>query len=467
MTAWTLTPRALLPGHPAAVWWPYLLPGVGGALVWLRAHGIERGQRIGLAGLNTPTTAALLQALPLAGVTTVLFNRRLTADDVEAQATRAQVDRVLTEASHPFAGRRKTIAIPAAFADQPVADATPLADGDAALVLFTSGTSGTAKAARLSWAALRHSADAAVQVLPLAPGSTWLGCLPLDHIGGAMVILRSGRGGGTVVLHDGFDAEAVTQAIDAGEVHGASVVPTMLHRLLAARGDRPWPATLRCLLTGGGPLSSDIIARSTALGLPPSQTYGLTEAASQVCTLLPHHAAAHAGSAGRALPGMQVRIVDGVIQVRGPALFSGYETDGVVCEPLPADGWFSTGDLGELDADGFLTVHDRRTDLILSGGENLYPAEIEAALERHPQIAEASVYGVADAEWGQVVAAVLVARGDPPNDDAFTAWCAEHLAGFKRPRRWRWAQELPRTATGKLQRHLLGETSATSSPGGH
>lgn len=467
MTSWTLTPRALLPGHPASVLWPYLLPGVGGALVWLRSQGIERGQRIGLAGLNTPTTAALLQALPLAGVTTVLFNRRLTPDELAEQVTRAHVNRVIADREHPLAGRRTTLPIPAAFPDQPVADATPLSGNQPALVLFTSGTSGTAKAARLSWTALQHAADAAVEVLALTPGSTWLGCLPLDHIGGAMVIMRSGRGGGTVVLHDGFDAEAVTQAIDAGAVHGASVVPTMLHRLLAARADRPWPATLRCLLTGGGPLSAEAIARSTALGLPPGQTYGLTEAASQVCTLLPADTAAHAGSAGRAVPGMQVRIVDGVIQVRGPALFSGYETDGVVSEPLPADGWFSTGDLGELDAQGFLTVHGRRTDLIVSGGENVYPAEIEAALERHPQIAEAGVHGVIDVEWGQVVAAVLVARGEPPSDDEFTAWCAEHLAGFKRPRRWCWARELPRTATGKLQRHLLGESTARSTPGGH
>jgi O-succinylbenzoic acid--CoA ligase len=455
MTAWTLTPRALLPGHPAGHLWSYLLPGVGGALVWLRANGIERGQRIGLAGLNTPTTAALLQALPLAGVTTVLFNRRLTAAELSDQVTRAQVNRVLADRDHPLAEQRAHISIPAAFPDQPVADATPLTDGDAALVLFTSGTSGTPKAARLSWSAVRHAANSAVQVLGLTTSTTWLGCLPLDHIGGAMVILRSGRGGSTVLLQDRFDAERTTDLIDGGAVHGVSIVPTMLHRLLGARGDRPWPSTLRCLLTGGGPLSHDTIARATALGLAPSQTYGLTEAASQVCTLLPAEAKTHAGSAGRALPGMTVRLVDGVIQVRGPTLFSGYEANGILTEPLPADGWFTTGDLGELDADGYLTVHGRRSDLIVSGGENVYPAEVEAQLERHPQIAEAGVYGEANPEWGQVVVAVLVARGERPSDDALTTWLAEHLAGFKRPRRWRWADGLPRTATGKLQRHLL------------
>jgi O-succinylbenzoic acid--CoA ligase len=456
MTSWTLAPRALLTGHPAAVMWPYLLPGVGGALVWLRAHGVARGQRIGLAGVNSPATAALLQALPLAGATAVLFNRRLTVDDLEAQVARAGLDRLVAEPAHPLGGRGKAAAIPEQFPDQPVTDVTPLADGDAALVLFTSGTSGTAKAARLTWCALRHAADAAVQVLALGPDSRWLGCLPLDHIGGAMVVLRSGRGGGTVVLQDRFDAAATTALIDAGAVHGASVVPTMLHRLVAERAGRPWPATLRCLLTGGGPLASALIAECSALGLAPSQTYGLTEAASQVCTLLPGEAAAHPGSAGRPLPGMQVRVVDGVIQVRGPALFSGYESGTALGEAPPADGWFSTGDLGALDPDGYLSVHGRRSDLVVSGGENIAPAEIEAVLERHPRIAEAGVHGVDDAEWGQVVAAVLVARGDLPSDDDLRAWIAAHLAGFKRPRRWRWSATLPRTATGKLQRHRLG-----------
>ena len=455
MTHWTLTPRALLPGHPAAVMWPFLLSSVGGAMVWLRSLGVERGQRVGLAGVNAPTTAALLQALPLTGVTTVLFNRRLTLVELENQVVNARLDHLIADPTHPLAERRAAISIPENFADQPVADVTPLGDHDAALVLFTSGTSGQAKAARLSWSAIRHAADAAVQVLALTPSTMWLGCLPLDHIGGASVIFRSGRGGHTIVLQDRFSADATTQIIDEHVVNGMSVVPTMLHRLIHERGNRPWPTSLRCLLTGGGPLAAELIARCTTLGLPPSQTYGLTEAASQVCTLLPQHAISHAGTAGLPLPGMQVRISDGVIEVRGPALFSGYEEQGTVREPLAPNGWFNTGDLGEQDADGFLTVHGRRTDLIISGGENIYPAEIEATLERHPAIAEAGVFGLPDAEWGHVVAVVLVAHGEPLKEADFTAWCAVNFANFKRPRHWRWASALPRTATGKLQRHLL------------
>ncbi|MBA3937813.1 MAG: AMP-binding protein, partial [Planctomycetes bacterium] len=229
-----------------------------------------------------------------------------------------------------------------------------------------------------------------------------------------------------------------------------------------------WPAPLRTILTGGGPLDAELIARCTALGVAPSQTYGLTEAASQVCTLLPEEAGAHPGSAGRALPGMALRIRDdagaaapagavGEILVRGPGLFSGYEqTDGTLSPP-PADGWFATGDLGEVDAAGFLTVHCRRTDLILSGGENLYPAEIEGVLAAHPGVADVAVVPSPDLEWGQVPIALLVARHAPLPDADLAAWIAARLPGFKRPRRWTWVDVLPRTATGKLQRHLLAE----------
>jgi O-succinylbenzoic acid--CoA ligase len=453
---WPLIPRALPPEHPAAGTWPFLLPGVGGALAWLRTLGLQRGRRLGLAGANTPATAALLQAAPLAGATTVLFNRRLTIAELDEQRRRAHLDLLVADASHALAAVPGAAVFPAIFTDQAFGDCTPLADDEAAFVLFTSGTSGRPKAARLPWSAIRHATDAAVRALALGPGSAWLACLPLDHVGGASVVLRAGRGGGSVLLHERFDAEAATAAIDAGEVTGASVVPTMLHRLLALRGERPWPPTLCCLLVGGGPLARELIDRCSVLGLPPSQTYGLTETASQVCTLLPAEAAAHPGSAGRALPGAAVRIAAGVIEVRGPMVFAGYEDAGDLTEPLTGDGWFSTGDLGGLDSDGFLTVHGRRSDLIVSGGENVYPAEIEAVLERHPQVREAGVHGLDDAEWGQVVAAVLVPDGEPPTDAEFAAWCALHLAGFKRPRRWRWSPSLPRTATGKLQRHLLG-----------
>jgi O-succinylbenzoic acid--CoA ligase len=457
--SWLLTPTPLPVDHPAATHWRWLLPGTGAALQWLDALGLRRGERIALAAGNTPECAALLQAAPLAGLTVVLISRRLAPDEAAAQARRAQAAVLLCAADYALATAPDARQMPAAFAtDVPLASGAPLAGHEPALVIFTSGTSGRAKGARLSWDAIRHAADAAVDTLALGPADTWLGCLPLDHIGGASVIYRAGRSGCAVRLLERFAAEDANAALAAG-CTGASVVPTMLHRMLAARGDTPWPATLRVLLTGGGPLAAELIAASTRLGLAPSQTYGLTETASQVCTLLPGEAAAHAGSAGRPLPGMEVRIAgagaDGVggIEVRGASLFSGYEDDGF--RPHPPGTWFATGDLGSRDDEGHLRVHCRRDDLILSGGENVYPAEVEAALARHPAVAEAGVYALPDAEWGQVAAAVLVARGERPTDDEFSAWCRRHLPAGQRPQRWRWAATLPRTATGKLQRQRL------------
>jgi acyl-CoA synthetase (AMP-forming)/AMP-acid ligase II len=152
---------------------------------------------------------------------------------------------------------------------------------------------------------------------------------------------------------------------------------------------------------------------------------------------------------------MELRITDNVIEIRGPSLFDGYEIDGKLCEPHAAHSWFNTGDIGQIDNDGYLTVHARRSDLIISGGENIYPAEIEAVLERHPAIAEAGVFAISDPDWGQRVAAVVVARTSPLSNAELDTWCAQHLAAFKCPKLWRWANTLPRTAIGKLQRHLL------------
>lgn len=143
--------------------------------------------------------------------------------------------------------------------------------------------------------------------------------------------------------------------------------------------------------------------------------------------------------------------------MRGPNVFYEYWGNEEATREALRDGWYRTGDIGLRDADGYFFVHDRKKNLIISGGENVYPAEVEAVLERHPAVAEAGVHGIADAEWGQVVAAVLVARDTPPSDDDFTAWCAANLGGHRRPRRWRWVRALPCTATGKLQRQLLAQ----------
>jgi O-succinylbenzoic acid--CoA ligase len=447
---WILSPTSS--GNPL---WPYLLPGAAQAVTWLRGQGVRRGQRIGIVGANSPGFATLLQALPLAGATTILFNHRLHERDLERQIQHAAAHCILRD-------------FPAEFSENATLPGiSPLADTDPAVVLFSSGSEGEPKAVRLSRRAIRSSADAAAKHLSLAAGQRWLACLPLDHIGGASIVFRSGRCGFHVHLLDSFDAPTANRHIDEREITGVSLVPTMLHRLIADRRGRAWPPSLRQILTGGGPLAPALIDECARLGVAPLQTYGMSETASQVTTLLPGETAAHAGSAGRPLPGISVKICGedgaevpdghvGRIHVRGPQLFDGYEIAGKLTQRRSAGDWFATGDLGSM-SNGRLSVRGRRSELIVSGGEKIFPAEVESVLTQHPDVGDAAVLGVEDAEWGQHVVALLVARQQQPQELEFTEWLRRHLTGFKKPKEWRWVRELPRTQAGKLLRMKLSD----------
>jgi len=329
------------------------------------------------------------------------------------------------------------------------------------LLLFTSGTGGEPKAVRLSRRALMAAAGAACLRLELTHDDYWCACLPLDHIGGISTVLRSLLAGFTLHLHASFSAAAVREDLDVSAT-GASLVPTMLHRVLQA-GRAPWAAQVRVLLLGGGPLDPELARQSLALGRAPCQTYGLSECASQVCTLSPDEAAAGIGTAGTPVAGMEVSLTHaGAIRVRGSSLMDGYDTgrhdrtsnDEVESSPFDADGWLTTGYLGSFDALGRLTVLGRHDDVIVSGGEKIAPHLVEAFLERHPAITEAAVYAEPDPEWGHRVCAVLVAYGAPLSDPEMRDFL-HGLADFQRPKQWRWAAALPRTPVGKLQRQKL------------
>jgi O-succinylbenzoic acid--CoA ligase len=260
----------------------------------------------------------------------------------------------------------------------------------------------------------------------------------------------------------------------------------MLSQILDLRGDRPSPEELRLVLLGGGPASRDLLARARRLGYPVAPTYGLTEAASQVATRPPDVAiedGADLSGGLRPLPGTQIRIASsgeegagageggavGEIEVRGPTVMQGYLDDPESTERVLHDGWLATGDLGRLDPDGGLRVLDRRSDLIVSGGENIYPAEIESVLLEHPDVAEAGVVGFADDAYGERPHGFLVAaRGEPLDLDGVLDFCRERLARYKIPIGLVVVDALPRTASGKLLRRELkahGESNPrTSSP---
>ncbi|MHB8877799.1 MAG: o-succinylbenzoate--CoA ligase, partial [Myxococcaceae bacterium] len=345
--------------------------------------------------------------------------------------------------------------------------------GAVVATLFTSGTTGCPKAAQLTTANFAASSRASAMNLGASPAQRWLAALPLFHVGGLAMAARCAEYGAALVLHEGFDPEQINEAIDSGEVSHASLVATGLRRVLEAREGRRFPSSLEAVLVGGGPTPVELLAQARALGAPVLQTYGLTEACSQVATEPP--AEADGATAGPALPGVEVRVVDesrrllppgevGEIEVRGPTVMRGYLGDDDATARTVAGGWLRTLDLGSLDPRGRLSVFARRADLIVSGGENVYPAEVEAALLAHPQVADAAVLGRPDPRWGQVPVALVVARGAPPDPGELDAWCRQRLAGFKVPRRFLRVGTLPRNAGGKLDRGALDALLAGLGP---
>ena len=409
-----------------AIAFPSFRAQIGGWKKWLRAQGLAPGSRVGVLAANRVETVALFLACGEVGLSLVPFNARLTAVELAPLVTAAGAAIVLAEDDRiPSAIGFPTVA---PFEDLPerAPDDQPLA------ALFTSGTTGTPSLVFLTHGNFRASARASAANLGGEADQRWLLCLPLFHVGGLAMAHRCAEYGATLVVEKGFDAARTNALIDSGEVTHLSLVPTALDRLLEGRGT--FPSSLKAVLVGGGPVPLALMQRARAMGAPVLQTYGLTEACSQVTT----ERVPDGSTAGLPLPGVEVRIVDGQIEVRGPT----------VSQP----GWLQTKDLGELDSQGRLIVLSRRTDLIVSGGENVYPAELERVLAGHPAVREVAVGARADAKWGQVPVAALVWRSAPED---LTAWCRERLAAFKVPKAFISLESLPRNANGKVDRRAL------------
>jgi O-succinylbenzoic acid--CoA ligase len=414
--------------------------GVDAAAAVLRARGVVPGQRVGLRGPNSAGFVMAVFALMRLGAVSVPLNIRLTPAELDWQIGDADLAVVLDDAV--------LAALPDAPSAAPVDREFVLADPHS--IIYTSGTTGRPKGAILTYGNHWWSAVASALNLGLTADDRWLACLPLFHVGGLSILIRGVAYGMPVVVHPRFEPAAANAAIDAGVTH-ISVVATMLDQMLQARGPALYPAHLRCVLLGGGPAPRPLLDRALVVGAPVVQTYGLTETASQVVTLAPEDAVRKLGSAGKPLFGTRLRVAaDGEISLRGPTVSPGY------LHHPPRRGWLRTGDLGRLDADGYLYVLDRRADLIISGGENVYPAEVEAVLLAHPDVTEAGVYGLADPRWGQTVAAAVVLRpGTHLDEAALLDFCRARLAGYKVPRTVTPHPSLPRTAAGKLLRRLL------------
>ncbi len=354
-----------------------------------------------------------------------------------------------------------------------------------AVLLLTSGTSGGPRAVGLSRAAFAASAAAAARRLSLGRGDRWGLCLSLAHVGGLALLLRAVALRCSVRSWVRFDAGAVADAMAAGELTHVSLVPVMLKRVLEQLGGRAPPASLRCVLVGGGALSPALLARAAAAGLPVAPTWGMTETASQAATAPPALARRAPGTVGRPLAGLEARAGratgvrlgggrrdarrgvagparrDGparVLCVRGPTLASAVVgRPGGEPEPLPvdADGWYHTPDAGRIDEDGCVWVQGRADDAIVTGGATVAPAEVERVIEGMPGVLEAVVFGVPDGEWGQRVEAVVEAEGGAVREADVDRHCRARLSRARCPSRISIVDSLPRTPTGKADRAAI------------
>lgn len=315
-----------------------------------------------------------------------------------------------------------------------------------ALIIATSGSEGAPKGVRLPWRAVAAAARLGAAALDLKPGDAWLACLPLHHVGGAMILHRCWRAGATAVVHEGFDAQAVLRDLRDRRISHVSLVPAMLARLLEA-GEPP-PLTLRVALVGGAALAQALFDRAAALGWPVCPTYGMSETCAQATVRRrPAPGEWREGDVGRPLPGVRVRVAAaGTLEIATPARMAGY-----LGQP-DAGEWISTRDLGAVGADGVVRVGGRADDMLVSAGVNVHPLEVEHRLAACPGVREAGVAGLPDPVWGDVIAAAY--EGEAA-EAAVDAWCREHLPAARRPRRILRVARLPRTASGKLDRRAL------------
>lgn len=455
----------------------------------LGARGLCKGERV-LALLPAGTALVeLLHACGRSGVVLAPFDPRASADEIARVAGVVRPRLVVATPAAADAARGSASAHAAHLATvEP--DGSVLADEPAApvprvaacldlevphTVVFTSGTTGRPRGVVLSAGNHLASARAATARLGATADDRWLACLPLHHVGGLAVLLRAVIAGGCVVLQRGFDPQAVARALREDGVTQLSLVPTTLRRLL----DDPAaaPCGLRVLLLGGARSDRALVEAARAKGWPVAPTYGLTETGSQIVTARPADDVRGDGFVGAPLDGTEIRIVapdgrtaragePGVITVRGATVALGTLNDNGAVEPLAPSGWLRTADRGVLDAGECLTVLGRADDVIVSGGENVTPEEVEAALLDHPAVADAGVAGLADAEWGQVVCAWVVPRaGATPTLAELRAGCGARLARHKLPRRLVLVSSLPRTPSGKLKRRLLAASPDPAAPG--
>ncbi|WP_018782036.1 o-succinylbenzoate--CoA ligase [Bacillus sp. 95MFCvi2.1] len=444
---------------------------VGSVCEHLSYLQIEKGQKVAVLMKNGTQMITVIHALSYIGAVAVLLNTRLSREELLWQMDDAEVvclvtdqefetEQVLVYAFEEVVnGPKKTAVVQEEFSLE-----------ESMTIIYTSGTTGKPKGVILTYGNHWASAVGSSLNLGLRDDDCWLACMPMFHVGGLSLLMKNIMYGMRILLVPKYDPDFIHEAIKTRGITIISVVSKMLMDLLERLGEETYPSSLRCMLLGGGPAPKPLLETCVTKGIPVYQTYGMTETSSQICTLSADYMLTKVGSAGKTLFSCQLRIekdgevvppnVEGEIVVKGPNVTHGYFKREDATRETIIDGWLHTGDLGYLDEEGFLYVLDRRSDLIISGGENIYPAQIEEVLLANPKVAEAGVVGKADEQWGQVPAAFIV-KADDITEEELIKFCEEKLARYKVPREVHFLLELPRNASRKLLRrelrHLLEE----------
>ncbi|MEV0185358.1 AMP-binding protein [Streptomyces sp. NPDC050625] len=451
-----------------------------------RGLGLRPGDRVALLAANELEHLELQAACLRSGFALVPMNRRLT--ELELRYILSDCDPALLVVGRDEEKRGASLAqacgirgvlalgapreLPSYDAALAAARPDPAADPDdpelPAKIMYTSGTTGSPKGAVVD--RLGFTARVLINAVELEarPDDVHQACLPMFHIA-AFLSYAHTLVGGTVVLLPEFDPATALRTLERERVTTTVLVPTTIAMLL----DSPAVTTtdlsaLRLIIYGGSAIEPAPLRRAMEVfGCGFHQQYGMTETGGQTILRPADHDPADAerlSSAGTEAVGLEVRVVDdadvplargevGEIVCRGPSVMRRYWNRPEASAEALRGGWMHTGDMGYHDGRGYLHITDRRNDMIITGGENVYPREVEAVLVTHPNIAEVAVVGAPDATWGEVVTAVVV--GDPPADEELTAWARQRLAGYKVPRRWMRVDALPHNVTGKVLKHRL------------
>lgn len=425
---------------------------------------VKKNTHVGILATNCTDMIIAVYALSYLQAVAVLFNTRLTNTELEYQIEDADVHLLITTAerkNNTFLVNTKSFQEIYACDEQPIVIQREMDMDRPFTMMYTSGTTGEPKAVIHTYGNYWWSATNSALNLGVLHEDKWLATLPMFHIGGLSIFIRSLIYGTTVYLMEKFDDAAIHEAIMTKNVTIISVVTVMLHKLVDRLGADNYPATFRCMLLGGGPAPKALLERAKKRRIPVFQSYGMTETTAQLVALSPADALHKIGSSGKPLLAADVKINEagqdtvGEIFVKGPMVTNGYYKREAINKHVFQEGWLATGDMGYFDDDGYLYVVDRRKDLIISGGENIYPSEVEQVIARMEGIKEVAIVGKKDEVWGAVPVAFIVVENQVIQPDEVLAFSKKYLAKYKLPKAIYFIEQLPRNASNKIVRGEL------------